>query len=76
MRNTLGDLNLHLFAQLEKLSDDDLKGEELKEEILRTKAIEVVAKQIIDNGHLALQVQKLKNNIIDADMEFPRMLEG
>ena len=37
--------------------------EELKEEILRTKAIEVVAKQIIDNSHLALQVQKLKNNI-------------
>ena len=76
MRNTLGDLNLHLFAQLEKLSDDDLKGEELKEEILRTKAIEIVAKQIFDNSHLALQVQKLKNNIIDADIEIPRMLEG
>ena len=76
MKNTLGDLSLHLFAQLEKLSDDDLKGEELKEEILRTKAIEIVAKQIIDNSHLALQVQKLKNNIIDADIEIPRMLEG
>ena len=76
MRNTLGDLSLHLFAQLEKLSDDDLKGEELKEEILRTKAIEIIAKQIIDNGHLALQAQKLKNNIIDADAEIPRMLEG
>ena len=76
MRNTLGDLSLHLFAQLEKLSDDDLKGEKLKEEILRTKAIESIAKQIIDNSHLALQVQKLKNNIIDADMEIPRMLEG
>ena len=76
MKNTLGDLSLHLFAQLEKLSDDDLKGEELKEEILRTKAIEIIAKQIIDNGHLALQAQKLKNNIIDADAEIPRMLEG
>lgn len=76
MRNTLGDLSLHLFAQLEKLSDDDLKGEELKEEILRTKAIEIITKQIIDNGHLALQAQKLKNNIIDADMEIPKMLEG
>ena len=76
MKNTLGDLSLHLFAQLEKLSDDDLKGEELKEEILRTKAIEIITKQIIDNGHLALQAQKLKNNIIDADMEIPKMLEG
>ena len=30
MRNTLGDLNNHLFMQLEKLSEDDLKGEELR----------------------------------------------
>ena len=31
--NTLGDLNNHLFMQLEKLSEDDLKGEELREEM-------------------------------------------
>ena len=34
MRNTLGDLNNHLFMQLEKLSEDDLKGEELREEMI------------------------------------------
>lgn len=33
MRNTLGDLNNHLFAQLERLSDEDIKGEELREEV-------------------------------------------
>lgn len=34
MKNTLGDLNNHLFAQLEKLSDEDLSEEELDKENL------------------------------------------
>ena len=76
MRNTLGDLSLHLFAQLEKLSSDDLKGEELKEEVARTKAISLLAKQIIDNGTLVLEAQKMMDNRMDAEMELPRMLEG
>lgn len=36
MKNTLGDLNNHLFAQLEKLGDDDLTGEELESELKRS----------------------------------------
>ena len=76
MRNTLGDLNNHLFMQLEKLSEDDLKGEELREEIIRTKAIGEIAKHIIDNANVVLQAQKLKNNTIDIDSKMPKMLEG
>ena len=76
MRNTLGDLNNHLFMQLEKLSDEDLKGEELKEEVTRTKAISLIAKQIIDNGTLVLEAKKMVENSIDADIELPKMLEG
>ena len=76
MRNTLGDLSLHLFAQLEKISSDDLKGEELKEEVARTKAISLLAKQIIDNGTLVLEAKKMMDNRMDAEMELPRMLEG
>ena len=76
MRNTLGDLNNHLFMQLEKLSDEDLKGEELKEEITRTKAISLIAKQIIDNGTLVLEAKKVAEESLNADIELPKMLEG
>ena len=39
MKNTLGDLNNLLFAQLEKLGDDDLNGEEMDAEIRRAETM-------------------------------------
>ena len=60
MQNTLGDLNNHLFAQLERLSDEDLKGEELKEEMARAKAVTGLASQIIANGTLVLKARTLQ----------------
>jgi hypothetical protein len=58
MKNTLSDLNNHLFAQLERLSDEDLDEEQVKKEVQRSKAITDVAKVIVDNGRLALATMK------------------
>jgi len=77
MQNTLGDLNNHLFAQLERLGDEDLKGEELQEEINRSKSISDVATKIISNGNLVLQAEKFKAETLGrSNATSPKMLEG
>lgn len=58
MKNTLVDLNNYLFESIERLNDDDLDADELAKEIERSKAIQNVARTIIDNGNLALQMKK------------------
>ena len=76
MKNTLGDLNNHLFAQLERLGEEELKGEALQEEINRAKAVTDVAASIISNGSLLLQAKKLIDDRVNADTTLPKMLEG
>ncbi len=58
MKNKLIDLNNHLFAQLERLSEEGLKEDALATEIDRTRAIGEVSRHIIDNARLALSAQK------------------
>lgn len=57
MKNTLTDLNNHLFAQLERLGEEDLAGEKLQQEINRAKAISDIATQVISNGSLVLKAK-------------------
>lgn len=76
MKNTLGDLNNHLFAQLERLSDEELTGEKLGEEINRARAVTSIASQIIANGALVLEARKLADDRMSADTVVPKMLEA
>ena len=59
-RNTLGDLNNHLFAQLERLSDEDIKGNALEEEINRAKAVTSIAQQ----WDLSFKIKRATNRIL------------
>ncbi|MFR7349484.1 hypothetical protein [Peptoniphilus sp.] len=76
MRNTLGDLNNHLFAELERLGDEELKGDELVEEISRAKSIAEVSSRIISNANIILQAEKFKDEKFNSDKPMPKMLEG
>lgn len=76
MKNTLADLNNHLFAQIERLGDESLKGEELMQEIHRADAITDVATQIISNASLVLKACQYKDEKWDADATVPKMLQG
>jgi len=60
MTNKLTDLNDHLFKQLDRLNNNDLKGEELQQEINRSVAITGVAKEVVSNASLQLNALKLK----------------
>lgn len=59
MKNKLADLNDHLFAQLERLSDENLTPEQLDKESKRSEAIVAVADQIVRNAGLQVQAAKM-----------------
>ncbi|MCK4789230.1 MAG: hypothetical protein KAV87_36140 [Desulfobacteraceae bacterium] len=72
MKNKLGDLNDHLFAEIERLGDEDLSGEALTQEIARARAVSNVASHIINNANLVLKARvAITENLIK---DPPKML--
>lgn len=59
MKNRLTDLNDILFAQLERLTDDELTPEQITQELQRTQAVVQVADRIVDTAQLQLDAAKL-----------------
>lgn len=58
MKNSLADLNNHLFAQMERLSSENLTAEQLQHELDRTKGLTVMSREIISNAQLVLDGAK------------------
>ena len=59
MKNKLQDLTNHLFAQLERLGDEDLSAEDIEKETARSEAIVSVADRITKNADIQLKAAAL-----------------
>lgn len=59
MKNKLSDLNNHLFAQLERLSDEDISPEEIEREVQRAEAIVDLSDQVLQIANTGLRAAKL-----------------
>ena len=77
MKNTLTDLNNHLFEQLERLNDDELDDAQLEKELRRAEGMTKVATQIIQNAELAYKtmVHMAEYGYADSRGSVPEMLE-
>jgi hypothetical protein len=62
MKNRLIDLNNHLFAQLERLSAEDLTAEQIEQEVKRADAIVDISEQVIRTSDLTLRAVTLVAN--------------
>lgn len=76
MKNKLVDLNNHLFAQLERLSEEEMTAEQIDQEVKRTGAIVDVSEQIVRNADLALKAVKLIADHGDRFKTMLPMIEG
>lgn len=76
MKNTLWDLNLHLFEQIERLNEPDISDDELDREIERTQAMTKISSQIIKNAELVFKAKKHVDEHGLEEKEMPQILIG
>lgn len=72
--NSLLELNNRLFEQLNAITNPDLEGDKLKQEIERTDAVISISRVIIDNANLCLRAQIVQDNKLDSESKLPEML--
>lgn len=71
--SNLSTLNRITFAQLERLADTKLKGQDLQEEIERTKAISQAARDILTSAKLTLEAAEFQKEY--GVMSLPEILK-
>jgi uncharacterized protein YktA (UPF0223 family) len=73
-KNSLNDLADHLFERIEWLTDRDVKGEELTEEIRRTEEVVKASEQIVNIANTFIKAKALADNS-NGKTKLPAMLE-
>lgn len=59
MKNKIVDLNNHLFAQLERLGDENLTPDGLDKEVKRAEAMVKVSEQIVRSAGVSLRAAEI-----------------
>ena len=67
-RNKISDLRDHMFAALERLNDESLSNEQVKEEVDKAKAISSIGSVIINSAKIEVDYLKATGRI-DSDSD-------
>lgn len=75
MKNTLQDLNNHLFEQLERLNDDEIMNnkdnpELFRRELEKSKAVASIANTIISNARMQIEGLRVRKELGITDENF------
>ena len=74
--NNLNSLNSKLFEQLDRLTNNNLSGDKLREELDRTDAIVDISRTIISNADLMLKAMVAKDEKLGSYAKLPALLDS
>ena len=74
--NNLNSLNDKLFEQLDRLTNKNLSGDKLQEELERTDAIVDISRTIISNADLMLKAMVAKDEKLGSYAKLPALLDS
>ena len=74
--NNLNSLNNKLFEQLDRLTNNNLNGDKLREELERTDAIVDISRTIISKADLMLKAMVAKDEKLGSYAKLPALLDS